>query len=70
MATDWLGDVEKAGSNFTGHRRGAGEVNRMLKDHDHRITPQGGQDVDEFLSWLRKIGHDYRERICLILSGR
>ena len=44
-------------------------VNRMLKDHDHRITPQGKQDVDEFLSWLRKIGQNYRERICLILSG-
>ncbi len=44
-------------------------VNRMLKDPDHRITPQGKQNVDEFLSWLRKIGQDYRERICLILSG-
>ena len=44
-------------------------VNRMLKDHDHRITPQGRQNVDEFLSWLRKIGQGYRERICLILSG-
>ena len=44
-------------------------VNRMLKDHDHRITPQGKQDVDEFLSWLRKIGQDHRGRICLILSG-
>lgn len=44
-------------------------VNRMLKDHDHQITPQGKHDVDEFLSWLRKIGQDYRGRICLILSG-
>ena len=44
-------------------------VNRMLKDHDHRITPQGKQDADEFLSWLRKIGQDHRERICFILSG-
>ena len=44
-------------------------VNRMLKDHEHRITPQGKQDVDGFLSWLRKIGQDYREGICLILSG-
>ena len=44
-------------------------VNRMLKDHDYRITPAGKRDVDEFLSWLRKIGQDYRERICLILSG-
>ena len=44
-------------------------VNRMLKDHDHRITPAGKRDVDEFLSWLRKIGQDHRDRICLILSG-
>ena len=44
-------------------------VNRMLKDHDYRITPAGKQDADEFLSWLRKIGQDHRDRICLILSG-
>lgn len=44
-------------------------VNRMFKDHDYHITPQGKQDVDEFLSWLRKIGQDHRQRICLILSG-
>ena len=31
-------------------------VNRMLKDHDYRITAAGKQDVDEVLSWLRKIG--------------
>ena len=44
-------------------------VNRMLKGHDYHITPARKQDVDEFLSWLRKNGQDYRERICLILSG-
>ena len=44
-------------------------VNRMLKDHDYRTTPAGKRDVDEFLSWLRKIGQDHRDRICLILSG-
>ncbi len=44
-------------------------VNRMLKDHDHQIMSQGKQDVDELLSWLRKIGQEYREKICLILSG-
>ena len=44
-------------------------VNRMLKDHDYRITPAGKQNVDEFLSWLRRNGQDYRNRICLILSG-
>ena len=44
-------------------------VNRMLKDQGYRTTPTGKQDVDEFLSWLRKIGQDHRQRICLILSG-
>lgn len=44
-------------------------VNRMLKDHDHRITPEGRRDVDEFLSWLRRNGQDHRDRICLIVSG-
>ena len=44
-------------------------VNRMLKDHDYRTTPEGKRDVDEFLSWLRKIGQDHRDRISLILSG-
>ena len=44
-------------------------VNRMLKNHDYCITSTGKQNVDEFLSWLRKNGQDYRERICLILSG-
>ena len=44
-------------------------VNRMLKDDDHRITPEGRRDVDEFLSWLRRNGQDHRDRICLIVSG-
>ena len=44
-------------------------VNRMLKDHDHRITPDGKRDADDFLSWLRRNGQIYRERICVILSG-
>ena len=44
-------------------------VNRMLKDDDYRITPAGRQDVDQFLSWLRRNGQDHRGRICLIVSG-
>ena len=44
-------------------------VNRMLKDADHRITPEGRRDIDEFLSWLRRNGQDHRDRICLIVSG-
>ena len=44
-------------------------VNRMLKGHDYRITPEGRQAVDEFLSWLRKNVQAHRGRICMILSG-
>ena len=44
-------------------------VNRMLKDDDYRITPEGKQAVDEFLSWLRRNGQEHRGRICLIVSG-
>ena len=44
-------------------------VNRMLKDDDYRITPEGKRAVDEFLSWLRWNGQEHRDRICLIASG-
>ena len=44
-------------------------VNRMLKDGDYRVTPEGRRAVDEFLSWLRRNGQDHRGRICLIVSG-
>ena len=44
-------------------------VNRMLKDDDYRITPEGKRAVDEFLSWLRRNGQEHRGGICLIVSG-
>ena len=44
-------------------------VNRMLKDADYRITPEGKRAADEFLSWLRRNGQDHRGRVCLIVSG-
>ena len=44
-------------------------VNRMLKGHDYRITPEGRQSADEFLSWLRKNVQTHQGRVCLILSG-
>ena len=44
-------------------------VNRMLKGHDYRVTPEGKRNVDEFMGWLRKNAQLHRERICLILSG-
>lgn len=34
-------------------------VNRMLKDDDYRITPEGKRTADEFLSWLRWNGQEH-----------
>ena len=44
-------------------------VNRMLKDEDYRITPEGKRAADEFLSWLRRNGQEHRGGTCLIVSG-
>ncbi len=44
-------------------------VNRLLKGHDYRITPERRQDTDSFLSWLRKNGQAHRGRIRLVVSG-
>ena len=44
-------------------------VNRMLKDEDYRITPEGKRAADEFLGWLRRNGQEHRGKICLIVSG-
>ena len=44
-------------------------VNRLLKGHDYRITPERRQDTDRFLSWLRKNGQAHRGRIQLVVSG-
>ena len=44
-------------------------VNRLLKGHDYRITPERRQDTDGFLSWLRKNGQAHRGRIQFVVSG-
>ena len=44
-------------------------VNRLLKGHDYRVTPERRQVVDEFMSWLRKNGQAHRDRVTLLLSG-
>ena len=43
-------------------------VNRLLKGHDYKITPDRRQEADAFLSWLRKVGQAHRT-IRLIVSG-
>ncbi|MDE0409726.1 MAG: ATP-binding protein [Alphaproteobacteria bacterium] len=44
-------------------------VNRLLKDDSGRITPEGKQEADAFLSWLRRNGQAHRERVTMMLSG-
>lgn len=44
-------------------------VNRLLKDKNDRITPEGKQEVDAFLSWLRKNGQEHQGQVSIILSG-
>ncbi len=44
-------------------------VNRLLKGHDYRITPERRAAADQFLSWLRRNGQAHRGKVCLIISG-
>ena len=44
-------------------------VNRMVKGHDYRITPERREAADTFLSWLRRNGQAHCGKVCLIVSG-
>ena len=44
-------------------------VNRLLKDDNGRIIPEGRREADMFLSWLRKNGQEHQGRVSIILSG-
>ena len=44
-------------------------VNRLLKGHDYRITPNRRQAADLFLAWLRRNAQEHRGRIVLIVCG-
>ena len=44
-------------------------VNRLLKGHDYRVTPERREAADQFLSWLRRNGQTSRGRVCMIVSG-
>ncbi len=43
-------------------------INRLLKGSDYRITPDRMKAVDEFMSWLRKVGQAHRN-IRMIVFG-
>ena len=44
-------------------------INRLLRDDTDRITREGSQEAEAFLSWLRRNGQTHRGRITMILSG-
>ncbi len=44
-------------------------VSRMLRGDGDGITPVGKSAVDDFLSWLRKVGQTHRGEVRFILSG-
>ena len=44
-------------------------VNRLLKGHDYRVTPERREATDLFLAWLRRNGQRHRGRIVLIVCG-
>ena len=44
-------------------------VNRLLKGHEYRITPERLAATDSFMAWLRRCCQTYQGRVCLIVSG-
>ena len=44
-------------------------LNRLLKDHSSRITPEGRKKADLFMSWLRRQGQRHRGQVTLVISG-
>ena len=44
-------------------------VNRLLKGHEYRVTPERLAVTDGFMGWLRKCCQAYEGKVCLIISG-
>ena len=44
-------------------------INRLLKGHEYRFTPERLAVTDAFMGWLRKCCQTYEGRVCLIISG-
>jgi len=44
-------------------------INSMLKDEDHRITPERRRQADEFMSWLRKNSLGHQNKVRIAISG-
>lgn len=44
-------------------------VDRLLRGGGESVSPEGIRAAEAFLSWLRRNGQKYRDRVILILSG-
>ena len=44
-------------------------INRLLKGHEYRITPDRLSITDSFMGWLRRCCQAHQGRVCLIISG-
>lgn len=44
-------------------------VNRILKGSDYKMTPERLKETDAFLSWVRSITIQYKQRIRIVLTG-
>ena len=44
-------------------------INRLLKGHEYRITPERLLVTDSFMGWLRRCCQTHQGRVCLIISG-
>ena len=44
-------------------------VNRLLKGHEYRITPERLSVTDSFMGWLRRCCQTHQGQVCLIISG-
>ena len=45
-------------------------VNRLLKGHEYRITPERLAATDSFMAWLRRCCQAHQDRVCVIISGQ
>ncbi len=44
-------------------------VNRFLKGPDYKMTPERLKETDAFLSWIRSITIQYKQKIRIVLTG-
>ncbi len=44
-------------------------INRIMRDGNKKITPEGQKLVDVFLSWLRSVAIQYSDRIRIVVGG-